>query len=142
MWMGWASSVKLWNSHISTFPRAGFSVMRSFHVRALPVPSGLSVPSRADVGPKTSPLAQSRTMLPFCSDTLTLWDSSSLSEVARVTSGAPRGAFAGSTLGRMLVSGLVAALTVNFITRPVDSQSDRSSSEIPLNGASGPSLTR
>src|SRR6266487_3169855 len=51
MWIGCASSVKLWISQTSTESSAGFSVIGSIHCSDVAVPSGLTVPSSASRGP-------------------------------------------------------------------------------------------
>ena len=80
MWIGWASSVKLWSSQTSVAPTSGNSVGGSSQPSGFPLPSALSVPRSASAGAKGSPPAQSRTMLPPSVLTLTVADSGSLSD--------------------------------------------------------------
>src|SRR6266536_1526538 len=133
MWIGCASSVKLWISQTSTESSAGFSVIGSIHCSDVAVPSGLTVPSSASRGPTSGSTSEPASL----SETLR-----TLPAGAGATGG---GAGRVSCAGGTLVSRPTRGTTVNRITWPVVPGSANGKSTPgtpPPNGSSGPSLTR
>src|SRR6266545_5960465 len=131
MWIGWASSVKLWISQTSVAPNAGFSVMGWSHPRMTGFPASSRVPSSASLGPTPSRTAES----------------SSFRETRRVAVASPSGVNEGSVSweGGTLASVDARGTTTSFITWPVVAGSAASKSTPgfpPPNGSSGASLMR